>query len=93
MSKLKARLAAHIKQTARSRWPIIWMPPCLIRKRILYAPRTVCAPHDGGGDFTTAPEISQMFGELIGAWCVDLWVRSGAPQPVNLVDWGQDAER
>ena len=36
-------------------------------------------PHDGGGDFTTAPEISQMFGELVGAWCLDLWARSGHP--------------
>ncbi|MEH3103990.1 MAG: SAM-dependent methyltransferase [Sphingomonas phyllosphaerae] len=32
-----------------------------------------------GGDFTTAPEISQMFGELIGAWAADLWDRAGQP--------------
>jgi SAM-dependent MidA family methyltransferase len=32
------------------------------------------------GDFTTAPEISQMFGELVGAWCADLWDRAGRPQ-------------
>ena len=31
------------------------------------------------GDFTTAPEISQMFGELIGAWAADLWDRAGRP--------------
>ncbi len=31
------------------------------------------------GDFTTAPEISQMFGELIGAWVTDLWDRAGRP--------------
>lgn len=31
------------------------------------------------GDFTTAPEISQMFGELIGLWCADLWDRAGRP--------------
>ena len=31
------------------------------------------------GDFTTAPEISQMFGELIGAWATDLWDRAGQP--------------
>ncbi len=31
------------------------------------------------GDFTTAPEISQMFGELIGLWCADLWQRAGSP--------------
>jgi len=32
-----------------------------------------------GGDFTTAPEISQMFGELIGLWAADLWDRAGRP--------------
>ena len=31
------------------------------------------------GDFTTAPEISQMFGELIGLWLADLWNRAGRP--------------
>jgi NADH dehydrogenase [ubiquinone] 1 alpha subcomplex assembly factor 7 len=31
------------------------------------------------GDFTTAPEISQMFGEMIGAWLADLWDRAGHP--------------
>ena len=36
-------------------------------------------PLGAGGDFTTAPEISQMFGELIGAWCADLWDRAGRP--------------
>src|ERR1700710_2459525 len=35
-------------------------------------------PLGTAGDFTTAPEISQMFGELIGLWCADLWMRSGA---------------
>ena len=36
-------------------------------------------PLGAGGDFTTAPEISQMFGELIGAWIADLWDRAGRP--------------
>jgi SAM-dependent MidA family methyltransferase len=36
-------------------------------------------PFGAGGDFTTAPEISQMFGELIGAWAADLWDRAGRP--------------
>ncbi|WP_163959615.1 class I SAM-dependent methyltransferase [Sphingomonas insulae] len=36
-------------------------------------------PLGAGGDFTTAPEISQMFGELIGLWCADLWDRAGWP--------------
>jgi NADH dehydrogenase [ubiquinone] 1 alpha subcomplex assembly factor 7 len=36
-------------------------------------------PLGAAGDFTTAPEISQMFGELIGAWAADLWERAGRP--------------
>ncbi len=39
------------------------------------------------GDFTTAPEISQMFGELIGAWLADLWERAGRP-PAAYVELG-----
>ena len=36
-------------------------------------------PLGADGDFITAPEISQMFGELIGLWCADLWMRAGQP--------------
>ena len=36
-------------------------------------------PLGADGDFTTAPEISQMFGELIGLWCADMWMRAGQP--------------
>ncbi len=36
-------------------------------------------PLGAAGDFTTAPEISQMFGELIGLWLADLWHRAGRP--------------
>ena len=41
-----------------------------------------------GGDFTTAPEISQMFGELLGLWCAELWHRLGSPAGVRLVELG-----
>ncbi len=40
------------------------------------------------GDFTTAPEISQMFGELIGLWFADLWIRTGQPGQVSYVELG-----
>jgi len=36
-------------------------------------------PLGRAGDFVTAPEISQMFGELIGLWAADLWTRAGRP--------------
>ena len=45
-------------------------------------------PIGQAGDFITAPEISQMFGELIGLWCVDAWERAGAPDPFLLVELG-----
>ncbi len=40
------------------------------------------------GDFVTAPEISQMFGELVGAWLADLWVRAGRPVGTVYVELG-----
>lgn len=45
-------------------------------------------PFGPAGDFVTAPEISQMFGELVGLWLVDLWQRAGAPAEVRLVELG-----
>jgi SAM-dependent MidA family methyltransferase len=41
-----------------------------------------------GGDFITAPEISQVFGELIGLWCVVVWQSMGSPAPLRLVELG-----
>ena len=40
------------------------------------------------GDFVTAPEISQMFGELIGLWAAHVWTQIGSPTPVHLVELG-----
>lgn len=40
------------------------------------------------GDFTTAPEISQMFGELIGIWCVATWQQMGAPSAIKIIEMG-----
>jgi NADH dehydrogenase [ubiquinone] 1 alpha subcomplex assembly factor 7 len=40
------------------------------------------------GDFITAPEISQMFGELIGVWLADLWFRAGRPAQAHYVELG-----
>ncbi len=45
-------------------------------------------PFGVSGDFTTAPEVSQMFGELIGLWCRVVWEAMGRPAPVNLVELG-----
>ena len=58
-----------------------WMERCNTH---YYATRD---PLGAAGDFTTAPEISQMFGELIGACLADLWLRAGSPE-VRLVELG-----
>ena len=45
-------------------------------------------PLGAAGDFTTAPEISQMFGELVGAALADCWLRAGAPADAIYVELG-----
>ena len=45
-------------------------------------------PFGQRGDFITAPEISQMFGELIGLWCVATWDQMDHPNPLRLVEIG-----
>lgn len=45
-------------------------------------------PFGTAGDFVTAPEISQMFGEIVGAALVEGWQSVGAPSPVHLVELG-----
>jgi NADH dehydrogenase [ubiquinone] 1 alpha subcomplex assembly factor 7 len=45
-------------------------------------------PLGAEGDFTTAPEVSQMFGELLGLWCAEVWRLMRAPRPVLLVELG-----
>ena len=45
-------------------------------------------PFGAAGDFITAPEISQMFGELVGVWLADLWLRAGKPEGTHYVELG-----
>ena len=45
-------------------------------------------PFGAEGDFVTAPEISQMFGELIGLWMADMWINAGRTEPVHYVELG-----
>ena len=45
-------------------------------------------PLGAAGDFVTAPEISQMFGELAGLWLADLWRRAGRPGSAHYVELG-----
>jgi NADH dehydrogenase [ubiquinone] 1 alpha subcomplex assembly factor 7 len=45
-------------------------------------------PIGAGADFVTAPEISQMFGELVGLWAVQSWLDLGAPAAFDLIELG-----
>src|SRR5260370_35656479 len=45
-------------------------------------------PFGAEGDFTTAPEISQMFGELIGLWAAEVSTAMGNPSPLRLIELG-----
>jgi NADH dehydrogenase [ubiquinone] 1 alpha subcomplex assembly factor 7 len=81
------RLAARIEGTG----PITvaeYMASALTDPDFGYYTRTASAPLGAAGDFTTAPEISQLFGELIGAWLIDCWRHSGSPDPVDLIELG-----
>ncbi|TAJ24813.1 MAG: class I SAM-dependent methyltransferase [Reyranella sp.] len=62
------------------------MGEALGHPRLGYYRRAV--PVGAAGDFTTAPEISQMFGELIGAWLAERWLAMGSPAQVRLVELG-----
>ncbi|MFC3713247.1 class I SAM-dependent methyltransferase [Sphingoaurantiacus capsulatus] len=81
MTPLGQRLAREIEATGPM--PVArYMAECLAH---YYGTRD---PLGRGGDFTTAPEISQIFGELIGLWLADLWLRAGSPPKVRLVELG-----
>ena len=82
-------LALKLKERIRRERPIAvaqYMQACLQDPEHGYY---VTQPAIGGaGDFITAPEISQVFGELVGLWCVVAWQQMGSPTVVRLVELG-----
>ncbi len=81
MTALAQRLARRIRMTG----------PISVAEYMEEVSAFYYATHDPfgvAGDFITAPEVSQIFGELIGLWCAELWQRLGAPDPVLLVELG-----
>lgn len=85
MSGLKDILAAQIR--ANGPMPVAdFMGLCLGHPEHGYYMKKV--PFGREGDFTTAPEISQVFGELIGLHLAELWMRAGSPAVVQLVELG-----
>ena len=83
------RLAEHLRRRIAVQGPLTvaeYMADCLGHPRLgYYATKD---PLGAAGDFITAPEISQMFGELIGLWCAEVWGAMGAPEPVILAELG-----
>ncbi|GLQ27608.1 class I SAM-dependent methyltransferase [Sulfitobacter pacificus] len=63
-----------------------FMTTCLLHPTLGYY--TTRDPFGTDGDFTTAPEISQMFGELIGLCIAQTWLSQGAPAPFTLAELG-----
>ncbi len=85
MTRLKERLARMIAAAG----PIgiaDYMAACLFDPVDGYY--TTREPFGAEGDFTTAPEISQMFGELVAVWCVGAWEALGRPAPFCLAEIG-----
>jgi SAM-dependent MidA family methyltransferase len=63
-----------------------YMALCLFDREHGYY--TTRDPFGARGDFITAPEVSQMFGELIGLWMSAVWRQMGAPENVRLIELG-----
>lgn len=79
--QIAARIAAHGPMRIDE-----YMTTCLLHPTLGYY--TTRDPFGAAGDFITAPEISQMFGELIGLSLAQCWLSHGAPAPFTLAELG-----
>ncbi len=85
MTPLAALLADRIREGGPI--PVAdYMAECLLHPAHGYY--TTREPFGAAGDFTTAPEISQMFGELVGLALAQAWLDQGAPSPFTLAELG-----
>jgi len=81
----RGSLADRLRRLIETQGPIPVADYMALANAHYYATRD---PLGGGGDFVTAPEISQVFGELIGLALADLWVRAGRPAGIRYVELG-----
>ena len=89
MTEQPTPLDAEIRARIARAGPISvaeFMDACLYDPQHGYYRRR--APLGAAGDFITAPEISQMFGELIGLWAAEVWRCMDEPDPVALIEFG-----
>ena len=85
MTPLARLIAERIRETG----PITvadYMAECLLHP--VHGYYTTRDPFGTAGDFTTAPEISQMFGELLGLALAQAWLDRGSPAPFTLAELG-----
>lgn len=85
MTALKERL----KRLIAAAGPIgvaDYMAACMLDPEAGYY--TTRKPFGAEGDFVTAPEVSQMFGELVAVWAYSAWQAAGRPMPVTLAEIG-----
>jgi NADH dehydrogenase [ubiquinone] 1 alpha subcomplex assembly factor 7 len=82
-------LQSEIEKLIKSSGPMpVWryMELCLMHPQHgYYVSRD---PLGREGDFTTAPEVSQMFGELLGLWAASVWKSMGSPSLLRLIELG-----
>lgn len=89
MSQTETNLAKRIKSYIRETGPIPvseYMSLCLLDPTDGFYPTR--DPLGSEGDFITAPEISQMFGEVLGLWVIQSWIDIGKPKRFNLAELG-----
>lgn len=82
-------LARLLGQRIRAAGPLTiadFMQEALLHPRLGYY--TTRDPLGARGDFITAPEVSQVFGELVGLWCADAWDKMDRPDRVVLAELG-----
>jgi len=85
MSGLKVRLISQIEENGPMRVDQFMQSALTDPTEGYYTSRT---PFGRSGDFITAPEVSQLFGEIIGIWTIDVWQKMGSPADFQLVETG-----
>ena len=86
---MNSPLETEIKARIQENGPIgfdIYMSLCLSHPK--YGYYMTRDPFGKSGDFTTAPEISQLFGEIVGIYFASQWIEMGKPEPIEFIEFG-----